>query len=467
MAKKQGLERFMEGEDNEGLSLKWLDSLGAALETSWVRLPTWYIELDIALRGGFPRGQNSAVVGAEHAGKTHMMLRLAHTMYNTCRKCWTPIIDWHNYETGEVKTTCKCGKKKRMRTIFVAAERRLDPAYAHKGFDLPLDDKAHFLIGYPKSGDFLTDRIEESAKSGRRVVDAFIVDSFASLFPEEMDGRRSSNAKVGAHAKMIQNLIFTVLRENHKLGSSQDGDITIVGTNQMRANLTMYGRKQKEAGGHAYRHMMTTNIYLNRPKINEKIDKKAIAEADSLRYADFQFKIDKATMGGGMNYVGSYRGYMQDYKGKRVGDSDEPERLWDWLEALKLAGKTKEGYEVLGITFGKKGEALQALRNKDMQWMARYPIFYATFPESAKPYLNSENYFYNPFYDAEVDHDVKGELEIAKVSLTGPRTKKGKKGTKSGGTKSKGKKSSGNNKKAEPKEESSGDEADSDNLFLD
>ena len=415
--KKKGLARFAEVEaSDDGAGINWLTNLKAEKEAAWIKLPTWHIQLDIALRGGWSKGQNSGVSGPEGVGKTHNLLELASTAYRFCRRCWTPILEFTDYETGKTKTTCRCGKKDRMRTIYINGERRIDPAYVELAFGIPESDDEHFLIGYPKSGDFVADVIERAAK--KKAVDLILVDSFSSLIAEEQIGRRASNHKVGAHAKMVQNLVWTLLEENHKHGADRIGDITMVGSNQMRSKIGGYGGGDIETSGRAYQHMLVTNVRMLQPKTNEGIAAKEVTDSAE-RTADFRFSVRKNSIGGGKGFTGMFRSYIQDWKGFKSGDSDEPLQLKSLLQSLGMWEKTKKGYEVMGITFQKDGDAVKAMKSKSMQWMARYAIYFATFSRVVKTYLDPKNFFYSPFYDADISHEMNeyDEPEFAKVSL--------------------------------------------------
>lgn len=429
-SKKKGLARFAETEV-EVTEINWLTNLKAEKEAAWIKFPTWHIQLDVATRGGWPKGQNSGVSGPEGTGKTHNLLDLASTVYHTCRKCWTPILDFTDYETGEVKTTCRCGKKDRARTIYINAERRIDPAYVETAFGIPEDDDEHFMIGYPKSGDFVADVVERAAS--KKAVDMILIDSFSALIAEEQMGRRASNLRVGAHAKMIQNLIWTLLEKNHQKGATRIGDITLVGSNQMRANIGAYGG-DKETSGKGYQHMLVTNIRMYKPEVNAGIAAKELTDKAE-RTVDFRFVVRKNSIGGGKDYTGSYRVYTQDWKGRKTGDSDEPEQLKDLLESLGLWTKEKKGYNVMGIHFDLQRDALAALSDRSFQWMARYPIYYATFPSATKPYLDPSNFFYSPFYEPVIDTVEVEDATFAEVSL--------KRRERTGGAKKKGKKPSG------------------------
>lgn len=412
---KKGLAKFAENElEVLETKINWLTNLKAEKEAAWVKFPTWHIQLDIATRGGWPKGQNSGVSGPEGTGKTHDLLDLAATAYHTCRRCWTPIIEWVDYETGETTTTCRCGKCDRARTIYINAERRIDPSYVEKAFGIPEDDDEHFMIGYPKSGDFVADVIERAA--AKNAVDLIIIDSFSALIAEQQMGRRAGNLKVGAHALMVQNLIWTLLEKNHQKGANRIGDITLVGSNQMRANIGAYGG-DIETSGKGYQHMLVTNIRMFKPEANASITAKELTDKAE-RTVDFRFEVKKNSIGGGKGYTGSYRVYTREWKDNPVGSTDEPQQLKALLESIGLWTKEKKGYTVMGIPFALERDALAALRTRAFQWMARYPIYYATFPAATKPYLDPANFFYSPFYEPKIEiQEIDDATSFAAVSL--------------------------------------------------
>jgi len=411
---KKGLALFAENElAVMETKINWLTNIKAEKEAAWIKFPTWHIQLDIATRGGWSKGQNSGVSGPEGTGKTHDLLDLAGTVYHTCRRCWTPIVEWVDYETGETAIACRCKKKDRARTIYVNAERRIDPAYVEQNFGIPEDDDEHFMIGYPKSGDFVADVIERAAD--KKAVDMLLIDSFSALIAEEQMGRRASNLRVGSHAKMVQNLIWTLLEKNHQKGANRIGDITLVGSNQMRANIGAYGG-DKETSGKGYQHMLVTNIRKFKAEVNAGIAGKDLTDKAE-RTVNFRFEVKKNSIGGGKGYTGEYKVFTQDWKGNKAGSTDEANQLKTLLESLGLWTKDTKGYNVMGINFPLERDALAALSNRSFQWMARYPIYYAVFPSSTKTYLDPANFFYSPFYEPVIEYEEIDDATFATVSL--------------------------------------------------
>ena len=126
---------------NEVYGIDWVTNAAEAVELGVTRISTGILEIDLITRGGIPYGQALTLFGADSTGKTvFMMLDAAHSI-RTCRHCYTLIIEFTDYATGETQTTCRCGKNKGMGVFVADAEGRWDMVWGQ-------------TLGLPKKGDF-------------------------------------------------------------------------------------------------------------------------------------------------------------------------------------------------------------------------------------------------------------------------------------------------------------------------
>lgn len=387
---------------------QWYVTAADCIKAGAIKFYSGFLDLDLNLIGGFPYGKMSLVSGADLSGKTTLMLRVAARMLRTCRVCLTPIIDFTNYTTGEMRTTCLCGKCQPMNGLFIDAEDRYDAVWAGKhGLPMKKDDPLlkHFVVVKPNTGEMVADSVRQMIRDG--ILDFIVVDSYAAMFPEAREGRLAGQQMPGDSAKMIQNLLMTILHENMREGGQTKRRCTVLGTQQYRANIgVMYGPKVMIPGGWYLRHGLTTHVAMMTSRTNEGIDKKKIKDS-STHYVDFTGKIVKATLGGNENNQAQWRVYTKAYSSFNTGESDEPKRVLEALNTVKMAGKQGDGYHLFGLPFPTIASMMDAVRkNETFSLLARYVLLFNHLPEDSRDYLDMDRYNYDPFYELTAEPDA-------------------------------------------------------------
>lgn len=121
----------------------------------------------------------------------------------------------------------------------------------------------------------------------------------------------------------------------------------------------------------------------------------------SIKFIDVTFTSIKSKVAGTPGGVGKYRLILDRLKTKHgelhAGDSDEPDRLKAYLEQIGLFEETPSCYKCLGREFKKVSELRSFLGRRDIQFLARYPIFMQLMPETAKDHLEEAQFDYSPF----------------------------------------------------------------------
>jgi len=397
---------------------QWYVTAADCIKAGSIKFYTGFLDLDLNLMGGFPYGKMSLVSGADSSGKTTLMLCTVARMLRTCRQCFTPIVDFINYQSGEIRTACRCGKMQPMNGLYIDAEDRYDAVWAGK-HGLPVNDadplSEHLMLVKPNTGEMVADSVRKMIQDG--ILDFLVVDSYAAMFPEAREGRLAGQQMPGDSAKMIQNLLMTILHENMRDGGKTKRRCTVLGTQQYRANIgVMYGPKVMIPGGWYLRHGLTTHVAMMSPRANEGIDKKKVADA-STHYVDFTGKIAKASLGGNENNQAHWRLYTKAYSSYQSGESDEPKRVLEALNALKMAGKDGDGYHILGLPFATINDMMDAVRkNETFSLVARYVLLYNYLPADSRSYLDMERFNYDPFYELVLDAPEQGDGEEKAIS---------------------------------------------------
>lgn len=398
----------------------WYARTADCVKAGTVKFYTGFLDLDLNLYGGFPYGKLSMASGADSGGKSTLMIRTVARMLRTCRLCYTPIVDFMNYATGETRTACRCGKTKPMNGIYIDGEDRLDMVWGAKhGLPVSKDDPLveHLVVLKPSTGEMVTDAVRRMIQDD--ILDFAVVDSFASLYPESNEGRTAGQMMPGASAKMVQTFLTAVLYENLK-GGNNKRRCTVLGTQQLRANIgQMYGPQTTIPGGWFLKHGLTTHIALKRPRINEGIDKKKMTVENATHYADFECEVVKASLGGNERSHAHWRLYTRKYGNHATADSDEAKRVIEALAVFKMAGKSSAGgYDLLGINFPTI-EAMTAAvaQNETFGLVARYVLLYNKLPEDSRAYLDIDRFNYDPFYELVQEEANGTETQLVRFRL--------------------------------------------------
>jgi len=409
------LEDFV-AKSNEALGSNWLQTAAEATRLNSVKLWTGFYELDMMLYGGLPYGKFFEVFGEDSSGKSLLAVRFATQCLHTCRHCVTPILEFTNYETGEIKKTCMCGKCEPMNVIYVDSEDKLDYHWAHvNGWPKKNDPLAkHLYAGSPRSADFLSDMTRIAIKN--KVLDVLIVDSWAALFPESREGRTAMEQQPGDHAKAIQNLLQAILHENIGNQHESTRKVTILGTNQVRSKIGAYGSNPETTpGGWFLKYIDVGKGRMMAPKTNDGIDK-AKMTATGEHYVDFTMKLYKSAFGVGKGSTAEWRVYNRLYGDKQPGSTNEIVRMQNDLKSLGIVQKQTKGITFLGMHFDKVGDMLQVLDTPAMQWTVRGAIGHALATPETRSYIDLARYDYNPFYRLVMAGDDDGE-DIPKYRL--------------------------------------------------
>lgn len=405
---------------NEAYGIDWVVDAAAMEEVSATRLSTGILEMDLVLRGGMPYAQAMTLFGADSVGKTVLMMLDAAQTVRTCRWCYTPIIEFTNYHTGDTKMTCMCGKCDRMNAFIADGEMRWDMVW---GQTLGLPKKGepgyeNFWIVQPRTADQLTDLSRDAINQG--LIDKLYVDSFTSLFPESQTGRTALEQQPGSAAKAITTLIATIINQNARQGV-RGRKVTVVGSTQVRSKIGVtFGDPREMPGGWMLKHMRSIHFDLYSPKKDQNINEAKKTAGDVTHYIDFQAKLKKASMGGGEGATAHWRLYSQAYGANEPGSTDNYKRLVDHLKAVDMVGKVKGGYQILGLEVDKMAEVRMLAEDAAIQRAGLYGLLLCmTKPEAAK-YLDIERYDYNPFYKLEVtmpDEENDDEAALPRVEL--------------------------------------------------
>jgi recombination protein RecA len=204
------------------------------------RFSTGCPELDDALGGGWPKGRQVELSGAESTGKTTMVY---HAIAEYQKK----------YPTDDV--------------ALIDAEHSTDESYAQAlGVDM-----RYLLVNQPDSAEQALNIVSLFIQNGVKLI---VVDSVAALTPKsELEGDVGVGSGMAEQARIMSQALRRLTTE---AGSH---DVTILWTNQIREKLgVLWGDKTTTPAGRALKHYASVRVKFNRiGTVREDVDGEKIA----------------------------------------------------------------------------------------------------------------------------------------------------------------------------------------------
>jgi len=157
------------------------------------RIPFGIPDLDLVINGGVPRSRITILTGEYSCGKTFL-----------------------------IQLLMKHALEEELQVVYIDAERTYDPVWWEQ---IGIDTEK-ILIAQPTTGDEAVNIVDSLASGG---VDVIAVDSLAALVPAEVLERKAEEKLIGAHARLINNLMQKMLALNPSSA--------LVCTNQLRSSL--------------------------------------------------------------------------------------------------------------------------------------------------------------------------------------------------------------------------------------
>jgi recombination protein RecA len=229
------------------------------------RLPTGIFVFDYATGGGFPIYQASIVKGAEHGGKTSLLMSAMSKVSKICWRCFKP------------KTMCSCSLSSvSMKSVWCDVEGTFNKFWARSIGCSPED----YYLNASESGSEYGDIADFALRADD--CGLLVIDSIAALLPPEIMESTMDTKSVGIQAKLITSLVSRInsrLTREYKRGHP----CLVIVTNQLRANIggfSFHGPPTPiTPGGHALRHFSGITVNISKksfadPKAKEKYQDK-------------------------------------------------------------------------------------------------------------------------------------------------------------------------------------------------
>jgi len=356
-------------------------------------------------------GGRTSVLGEEMAGKTALLKKMVGALQHTCRQCQFPIIEWACEKTGEVKKTCKCGANDPMQGIFIDIEDSFDPLWAkfwgveisktvknEKGYKVMGGKQDGLWVVKPTSGDYALDFTVAAIQDG--AADFVAIDSIAFIL-----SKTDQVKLVGEAHQPMQRAAF-VARWLYKLLAAQltskmdfKAPATLLWANQYYTGMSKnpMSDPRQESGGKRAQQVSTDRmkILVARPERT-----KEPGPHFKSRYLDVKFLALKSKSRT-PNSIGEYRLHLDNFKKgnllRRIGTSDDADRLVAYFDMIGLFEKRKNSYWCLGREFKRIRDIIPFLERPDINYISRYFIMRTFLPASAQEWLLEEDFMWSPF----------------------------------------------------------------------
>jgi len=266
------------------------------------RLKTGVFAIDFSTGGGLPIGKMTMAYGARSGGKSSLFTLAVANAQKTCRKCYS------------YKFRCSCKKKEGLKVVWMDIERVWQNKWA-KELGVNTDE---IYICTPETGEEAIDIGKAVLQSGG--VDIIVVDSLAAMAPSVEIEESAEKWQQGLQARLLNKMFRSwgmVGNEQYNSGKQ----ITYLMINQLRMKIgVMYGNPETKPGGMAQDFSSSVEIKMTHGKYE--------MESDVPSYVRMRFQITK-----NKTYVshisGAYRFWVRDFDGKKTGDTDSLEYLYD------------------------------------------------------------------------------------------------------------------------------------------
>jgi RecA/RadA recombinase len=382
------------------------------------RFYTGVIDMDLVFRPTI--GKRHCFIGEESKGKTLLLHILEGAANRTCRRCFKPIIPWINDDTGEINSSCKCGKNDPLVVIHIDIEDSFDPWWAKawgvnvgedtqekEGYKFRKNENSTLFVVTPHDHEATFLFAEDAVKSG--AADFVGIDSIALVVPKEDVERKGiivgvEDGRVGSRARIVGQGLARLLRAQNHAKNIFGARPTVVWTNQYYAGPTQNPKQdpRRQAGGLKQRYISDLTLRLKSATLDTQGSKLAKIGA---KHIDIVFDTGKCKAAGTPGGGGRFRAYLDEtitkYGPKTAGQTDEHDRLLIYLKDLGLFEEKGDHYSCLGRKFKKVKDLVTFLGRRDIGYLARYFIFSRLLPVSARAYLKREDYDYSPW-----GHDI-------------------------------------------------------------
>ncbi len=372
-------DRFAKFADKAEKAYGGSTAIAARIAETNMRLPrisTGNIGLDIAMFGGVPRARITRFFGREKSAKTGSCLNTVATwQHEHCGLCYAKGPCEHGRISGE--------DRPKPAALWIDAENRLadmlDWVVGH-GVDLE-----RLLIQSPPSGQHIVDFVDDTVQEKGTGIGLIVVDSVANITSqEERDKATMKGRTAPVNALLINKACRKWTASVCELGIADQQKPTILLINQIRYTMDAFGSPEVMPGGKAQDYATSIDVRFSSGKEhyliqNDKGEWEDKTTGFSSRfkpppdavpdYVEVNYRVTASGICPNGRY-GSFNYWKREAHGRRKGDPDNTEKLWEIARRHDMIQKNGRSYTLFGAS-ASTHNALKELLYEDYGLQAR------------------------------------------------------------------------------------------------
>lgn len=319
------------------------------------RISTGNLGLDIATFGGLPRGRIIRFYGKEKSAKSG--------------SAWNTVATWQHqhcgicYERGPCEHGTESGvDRPKAKVLWIDAEHRVaDMYYWPEGHGVDLE---HLLVQEPPSGQFIVDFVHAAIREHGAGIGLIVVDSVANFTSQEEIDKATRKGRTAPVNALLMNKALRIWPSAVcDLGVAESKKPTIILINQVRQTMDAFASPEVLPGGKGQDFATSLDIRFASKKYHYLVenDKGEIEDKcksfgsrwkpdadDTPYYVEINYRVTSSGICPNGRY-GQFNYWLRKGHGRRLGDPDNIDKMWDYVKRLKLMEKEGRGYRLFHI----------------------------------------------------------------------------------------------------------------------
>lgn len=298
-------------------------------------LSTGVFSIDHMLKGGLPENKFITFTGKEGGTKSAVALKTA---------------------AQALKKYPKKG------VLWVDAENVFDRRWAAIN---GIEDLERVTVVRDAAGNTIVDIVQGAMRSGG--FSLIVIDSIPALIPQEEDKTSAHDHLYARKAHLCGRLLdkITALFSTVQAAHSK---LTVIGINQVRHNMSMFGGEFKQAGGQAVKHMNRATLWFAKKDAKKETVKDSVIKERTVS-CEIVCKLEKGICSGEAKT--SYHYYKTPDCPQGLSGVSNAEDLLKEAKNLGLVDAPSHGYKTLLLT-GERFKTRDAL----FQYVRDNPLIY-------------------------------------------------------------------------------------------
>ena len=318
------------------------------------RISTGNLGLDIATYGGLPRGRIVRFYGREKSAKTGSSLNTIASWQKHCGACYERDPCEHGSVSGV--------DRPKAAALWIDAEHRLaDMMYWVEGHGIDLD---RLLILAPPSGQHIVDVTDAAIREHGAGLGLIVVDSVANMTSQEEIKKATMKGRTApVNALLMNKALRKWIAAVTELGVVDQKKPTIILLNQIRQTMDAFGSPETQPGGKGMDFATSLDVRFSHGKVHYLIEgpkgwtdettgfgKRWKPDKDATPdFTEINYRVTASGICPNGRY-GQFNYWLRPAHGRRIGDVDNVDRLWDYAKNYDMVVKGGQGWQIDELT---------------------------------------------------------------------------------------------------------------------